>query len=201
MTEIPHRPTFSRQWLGRRFRLTENSITWGSYVINAPDLSVVGANQRDLMELAFREAESSDIASTFADLLHVYSPSSTESFYMEIDALFTYELARQHVSAYRRNGYVTDTYTAARAALWRSFENALSAIFKAAIPAHGLNEAEFVRYRQILHGSHLATFADEQKTYVVAFSQDLVLESIHYDCDWTCVWPKFTPPDYPNSGQ
>lgn len=189
MTETSRRPTFSRKWLGRRFKLDEDSITWGSYVITAPDLSVVGANQRDLLELTFREAEPGDIASTFADLLHVYSPSSTVNFYVEIDALFTFELARRHVSAHRRAGSVNDTYTAARAALWRSFENALSAVFKAAIPAHGLEEAAFVRYRQILHGSHLATFADEQKTYDVAFSPGLVLESIHCDCDWSCVWP------------
>jgi hypothetical protein len=192
MTKTPHRPIFSRQWLGRRFKLTEDSITWGRYVVTAPDLSAVGEKQRDLMKTAFREAEPNELANTFADLLHIFSPHSLGSLYLEIDALFTFELARPHVSAQGAAGYVTATYTAARVAMAQPFQNALSTVFKAAAPVHGLNDAAFVRYRQILHGSHLATFADDQNTYDVAFSPELVLECVHRDSDWSRVWPQNT---------
>jgi len=111
---------------------------------------------------------------------------------LEIDALFTFDLARQHVSVQGAAGYVTATYTAARVTMAQSLQNALSTVFKAAAPVHGLNDAAFVRYRQMLHESHLATFADDQDIYDVAFSPELVLESIHRDSDWSRVWPRNT---------
>lgn len=192
MTKLPHRPTFSRPWLGRRFKLSKYSIAWGRYVVTAPDLAAADAKQRDLMELAFREAEPSEVASAFADLLHIFNPRSLSSFYFEIDALFTFYFATQHVSAQGYAGYVTTTDSAARAAMWQSFQNALSAVFKAAAPVHGLNDAAFIRYRQLFHGLHLATFADDQNTYDVTFSPELVLKSIYRDADWSRLWPRNT---------
>lgn len=192
MTQLLHRPAFSGKWLGRQFKLTKDSITWGRYVVTTPDLTVVAAAERILMDSPFREAEPSEIADAFEKLLHLFNPISLNSFYLEIDALFTFDLAKQHVSAQARVGYVTEAYTAARDAMWQSFENALSAVFDAAKPVHGMNDAAFVRYRQMLHGSHLATFADDQRTYDVAFSPELVLESIRRDSDWSRVWSRDT---------
>jgi hypothetical protein len=192
MSKLPHRPAFSRPWLGRRFRLTEDSIAWGRYVVTDSGLAAVGVKQRDLLEFAFRKAEPSEVANAFADLLHLFNPRSLSSFYLEIDALFTFELAMRHVSAQGRTGYVTTAYAAARAAMWQCFEKALSVVFKAAAPVHGLNGAEFIRYRQMLHGSHLATFADDENTYDAAFSPELVLESIRRDSDSSRVWPRDT---------
>jgi hypothetical protein len=43
-----------------------------------------------------------------------------------------------------------------------------------------------------LHGMHLTTFADDQHTFDVAFTPDLVLATIHLDSDWSRIWPQST---------
>lgn len=190
MTAISNRPVFSKRWLGRPFILTDDSFVWGRYVVTDTGFPEVAKEERDLIEIGFREAEPHEIAKVFEHLLCLFNPSVLVNFLREIEALCTYDLAKRHVAAQARTGYATDAYNAARAAMAKAFEGALSSVFEAAKPAHGLNDATFVRYRQILHGSHLATFADDQQTYDVAFSPDLVLESIHLDSDYSRVWPK-----------
>jgi hypothetical protein len=192
MTVIFHRPVFSKRWLGRPFILIDDSLAWGRYVVTDTGFPEVAKEEHGLIESGFREAEPYEIAKVFEDLLCLFNPGALVNSLQEIEALCTYDLAKRHVAAQARTGYAPDAYNAARAAMAKAFEDALSSVFEAAKPVHGLNDATFVRYRQILHGSHLATFADDQQTYDVAFSPDLVLESVHLDSDWSRVWPPTT---------
>ena len=94
------------------------------------------------------------------------------------------------MKALLRDGCAPDDYFRAGAAKVDAFDQALAAVFESSIPLHGLSSLTYVRYRQKLHGMHLTTFADDQHTYDVAFTPDLVLASIHLDSDWSRLWPQ-----------
>lgn len=79
---------------------------------------------------------------------------------------------------------------AAREELARAFETALAAVFAEAQPQHGL-DAKYVRYRQPLHGVHVAEFrGTDGEVYDVAYLPDLRLEAITRVRDWHRIWER-----------
>ena len=149
-------------------------------------------SKRRQLECIIKQTEPALLASVFEHLIHVYCPSSFPDFLRETQALATYHYAKEHMKALLRDGCAPDDYYRASAATVGAFDEALSAVFESSIPLHGLNRLTYVRYRQKLHGMHLTTFSDDGHTYDVAFTRDLVLESIHLDSDWSRIWPQST---------
>jgi len=186
------RPTYSPPWLGRPFILTENSLAWGRYIIMDFTLTEANKSTRCHLERVIKHTELALLASTFEHLLHVYCPSSVTDFVREIQALATYHYAKEHMKALLREGCTSDDYYRASIAVVGAFDEALSAVFESSLPLHGLSRLTYVQYRQKLHGMHLTTFSDGEHTYDVAFTRDLVLESIQLDSDWRCIWPQST---------
>jgi hypothetical protein len=82
--------------------------------------------------------------------------------------------------------------TTAREELARAFELALSMVFEEAQPQHGL-DARYVRYRQILHGVHIAEFSDGTEMYDAAFDPDLRLECVTRVRDGEQIWMRPVP--------
>lgn len=185
-------PVYSPPWLGRPFILTEDSLVWGRYVITDSSMAGATKTKRCQLESVIKQTEPALLATAFEHLLHVYCSRSVPDFLREIQALATYHYAKEHLAALLRDGCAPDDYYRASAATVGAFDEALSAVFQSSIPIHGLNTLKYVRYRQKLHGMHLVTFTDDEHTYDVAFTRELVLESIHLDSDWSLVWPKLT---------
>lgn len=148
--------------------------------------------KRRYLESVIKRTEPPLLASAFEHLLHVYCPSAFSDFLREIQALATHHYAKEHLKALLRNGCAPDDYFRARIATVGSFDEAIAAVFESSIPLHGLSGLTYVRYRQKLHGMHLTTFADDQHTFDVAFTPDLVLASIHLDSDSSRIWPRST---------
>ena len=96
------------------------------------------------------------------------------------------------MKALLRAGCSSNEYYRASIAVVGAFDEVLSVVFESSIPLHGLSGLTYVRYCQKLHGMHLTTFTDDQHTYDVAFTSDLVLASIRLDGDWNPIWPQFT---------
>jgi hypothetical protein len=186
------RRTYSPPWLGRPFTLTEDSLVWGRYVITDSTMAEANKSKRRYFESVIEQTEPARLASAFEHLLLVYCPSSFSDFLREIQALATYHYAKEHLNVLLRNGCAPDDYFRAGAAKVDAFDQALAAVFESSIPLHGLGSLTYVRYRQRLHGMHLTTFADDQNTYDVAFTSDLVLASILLDSDWSRIWPQPT---------
>jgi len=185
-------PVYSPPWLGRPFILTEDSLVWGRYVIKDASMAEATETERRHLESVIKQTEPALLASAFENSLHIYCPSSLPDFLREIQALATYHYAKEHLAALLRGGCAPDDYYRASAATVGAFDEALAAVFESSIPLHGLSSLTYVRYRQKLHGMHLTTFADDQHTYDVAFTSDLVLASIRVDNDWTRIWPQTT---------
>lgn len=192
MIEKRIRPMYSPPWLGRPFTLTEDSLVWGRYFITDSTMAKANKSKRRHLESVIKQTEPALLSSAFEHLLHVYCPSSFPDFLREIQALATYYYAKEHLKALLRDGCAPDDYFRARIASVGSFDEAIAAVFESSIPLHGLSGLTYVRYRQKLHGMHLTTFADDQHTFDVAFTPDLVLASIHLDSDWTRIWPQST---------
>lgn len=186
------RPMYSPPWLGRPFSLTEDSLVWGRYVITDSTMAEENKSKRRYLESVIKRTEPALLASAFEHLLHVYCPSSFPDFLREIQALATHHYAKEHLKALLRNGCAPDDYFRARIATVGSFDEAIAAVFESSIPLHGLSGLTYVRYRQKLHGMHLTTFADDQHTFDVAFTSDLVLASIRLESDWRRIWPQST---------
>jgi hypothetical protein len=179
---------YSQPWLSRRFVLTDCSLSWGRYSVADDSIGKCLIDDFEELNAGFRELHPGRLAKIFEDLIHVYIPQSLPSFLLEIDALANLEYAKSHHSALTRMEYSPDTYTAARAAVASTFEAALAAVFKAALPLHGLENLSLVRYRQMLHGVHLADFADDNTTYQVAFTANLILQCVDDVNTWRRIW-------------
>jgi len=186
------RPTYSPAWLGRPFTLTEDSLSWWSYVITDSTMAEASKSKRRYLESVIKQTEPALLASAFEHLIHVYCPSSFPDFLREMQALATHHYAKEHLKALLRNGCAPDDYFRARIATVGSFDEAIEAVFESSIPLHGLSGLTYVRYCQKLHGMHLTTFADDQHAYDVAFTSDLVLASIRVESDWRRIWPQST---------
>ncbi|HJW55109.1 MAG TPA: hypothetical protein VJ577_07545 [Burkholderiaceae bacterium] len=182
-------PVYSPPWLGRPFILTQDSLVWGRYAIKDSSMAETTETERRHLESVIKQTEPALLATAFEHLLHIYYPSSFPDFLREIQALATYHSAKEHLTALLRAGCAPDDYFRAGAAKVYAFDQALAAVFESAIPLHGLSSLTYVRYRQKLHGVHLTTFANDQHTYDVAFTSDLVLASIRFDSDWSRIWP------------
>lgn len=189
---IDFRPTYSQPWLGRSFILDEKSIAWGRYEITDSTIAAATIKMRHYLELLVKQTQPAQLAFAFENLIHIYCPGNLPDFLRETQALATYYYAKEHRKALLRGGCTPDDYYRASAAMVGAFDEALSAVFESSIPLHGLGTLTYVRYRQKLHGMHLTTFSDDEHTYDVAFTRDLVLASIHLDSDWSCIWPKST---------
>jgi hypothetical protein len=183
---------YSQLWLGRPFILSKDSIEWGRYAIADSTLAATSNEKRRKLEAIIKLADPSLLAIAFEHLIHVYCPSSFPDFLREIQSLATYHYAKECRRSLLREGCTPDDYYRANIAVVSSFDNALLAVFESAIPLHGLNNLKYVRYRQRLHGMHLASFTDNQQTYDVAFTRELVLESVYRDSDWSRIWTRFT---------
>jgi hypothetical protein len=183
---------YSPPWLGRPFALTEDSLVWGRYVITDFTMAKTDKSKRRYLESVIKQTEPTLLASTFEHLLNVYCPSSFPDFLREIQALATHHDAKEHLKALLRNGCAPDDYFRARIATVGSFDEAIGAVFESSIPLHRLSGLTYARYCQKLHGMHLTTFADDQHTYDVAFTSDLVLASIRLEGDWRRIWPEYT---------
>lgn len=192
MVSKEFRPEYSQLWLGRPFVLGEESIAWGRYVVTDSTLAAANNETRNHLAAVIIKTDPGQLASAFEHLIHVHCPNSFPDFLREIQALATYHYAREHRSALLRDSCTPDDYYRANIAVVSAFDDALSAVFQSSIPLHGLDILKYVRYRQKLHGMHLVTFADDVHTYDVAFTRELVLESIRRDSDWSLMWPKFT---------
>jgi len=192
MITKPIHPIHSAPWLGRQFTLSEDSLAWGRYVITDSTLADANKSKRRYLESHIKQTEPALLATAFEHLLHAYCPRSVPDFLREIQALATYHYAKEHLAALLRGGCAPDDYYRASAVLVGAFDEALAAVFKSSTTLHGLSSLSYVRYRQKLHGMHLATFTDDEHTYDVAFTRGLVLESIYLDSDWSRIWPKFT---------
>lgn len=188
MASITRSSVYSKPWLDRPFVLTSESSGWGRYEIPGASYLELPSEEQDAMRTNIRDADPSVVATEFEQLLRLYEPENFEGFLFEKQALSTYHGAKEQVKARARISSTREYFDSGRAAMASAFAAALSAVFTAAKPLHGLN-AGFVRYRQVLHGMHLATFADESETYDAAFTPDLVLECIDRDRDWSRVWP------------
>lgn len=181
-------PEYSQPWLGRPFVLGDKSIAWGRYVIKDPTLATATDEKRSHLKLIIKEADPGEFASAFEHLIHVYCPGSFRDFLREIQSLATYHYAKEHMKALLRHGCAPEDYYRANIAIVGAFDEALSAVFESSIPLHGLSRLNYVQYRQRLHGMHLATFADDEQTYEVAFTRDLVLASIQRESAWERIW-------------
>ncbi|MCS0590709.1 hypothetical protein ACFQ09_07045 [Massilia norwichensis] len=186
------RPIYSSPWLGRSFKLTENSLAWGRYVITDSALVAADKEKGSYCAFSIKEADPAQLGLVFEHLIHVYCPNSFPDFLRETQALATYCYAREHMRALLSGGCAPDDYYRASIAIVGAFDEALSAVFESSIPLHGLNRVTYIRYRQKLHGMHLTIFSDDQQTYDVAFTSDLVLASIRLADDWNPIWPQFT---------
>jgi hypothetical protein len=186
------RPEYSQLWLGRPFVLGHDSITWGRYVVIDSTLAAVTNEQRNHLAAIIRQADAGQLAFAFEHLIHVYCPGSLPDFLREIQGLATYHYAKEHRSALLRDGCTPDDYYRANIAVVSAFDDALSVVFQSSIPLHGLGILKYYRYRQKLHGMHLVAFTDDEHTYDVAFTRELVLESIRLNSDWSLIWPKPT---------
>lgn len=185
-------PINSPHWLGRPFTLTQDSLVRGRYSITDATLAEAEKGKRRNLESVIKRGDPAQLASEFVNLLHIYCPTSFADFLREIQALATYHYATEHLKTLLRDGCAPDDYYQATAATVGVFDEALAAVFESSIPIHGLSSQNYVRYRQKLHGMHLTTFADDQHTYDVAFTSDLVLASICLDSDWSRLWPQPT---------
>lgn len=183
------RPINSSQWLGRPFTLTEYSLVWGRYAITDATPAEAEKGKRRYLESVIKQGDPAQLAFEFENLLHIYCPTSFVDFLREIQALATYQYASEHLKALLRDGCAPNDYYLATAATAGAFDQALAAVFESSIPLHGLSSLTYVRYRQKLHGMHFATFADDQHIYDVVFTRGLVLSSIHFDSDWSRIWP------------
>lgn len=186
------RPMYSSPWLGRPFKLTEASLAWGRYVINDSALAAADKKKWSYFVSSIKEADPAQLALAFGNLIQVCCPCSFADFLRETQALAMYFYAKDNMRELLRGGCAPDDYYRASIAVVGAFDEVLSAVFESSIPLHGLNGLTYVRYRQKLHGMHLTTFTDEQHTYDVAFTSDLVLTSIRLDDDWNRIWPQFT---------
>lgn len=190
MNPLSAHPTFSAQWLGRPFVLKDTSISWGRYVVLiTSDLSDLQCKALDTVREIVREGNPGQIAEAFEHLLTVAAPNDLSHYLLEMQALATYFYAKGHVDALRRPEFSREESEQGRSALAAAFQAALAAVFQAALPLHGLATVRFVRYRQILHGVHLANFADDNESYEAAFTPHLVLECISKDSDLSRIWP------------
>lgn len=181
---------YSKPWLGRRFVLTEDSITWGRYEVAGSGIRELSGGKHDVTRTSVRDADPGEIAAAFERLLGMYQPDALHCFLIEMQAMVTYHDAKEHVKTLAHTARTRADYDKVRAAMASAFEAALSVVFEAAKPIHGLAGASFVCYRQLLHGMHLAAFTDGNEMYEVAFRPDLVLECISKDSDYSCVWPR-----------
>lgn len=186
------RPEYSQLWLGRPFILGEESIAWGRYAVTDSTLAAATNETRNHLAAIIRQADTRQLASAFEHLIHIYCPGSFPDFLREIQALATYYYAKEHRSALLRDGCTPDDYYRTNIAVVSTFDDALSAVFQSSIPLHRLDILKYYRYRQKLHGMHLVTFTDDEHTYDVAFTRELVLESIRLDSDRSLIWPKPT---------
>lgn len=182
------RPSYSKPWFGRRFIIDNCALRWGRYEIANVDFAKIFSTDMLDMRAKIRDIEPDKIAIVFEDLIHTYIPSTLPSYLLEVDALATLEFAKLHPSAVKAQTCM-DTYMSARAAIAAAFEAALAAVFQAALPLHELDGLSFVRYRQMLHGMHLADFTGNNLMYQVAFTPDLILECVDKVSTWERVWP------------
>jgi len=114
----------------------------------------------------------SKIAIVFENLIHIYIPNALPSYLLEVDSLATLDFAKLHLSAVKAQNCM-DTYVSARAAAAAAFEADLEAVFRATRTLYELDGLNLIRYRQMLHGMHLADFAGNNLLYQVAFAPDL----------------------------
>lgn len=180
--------TYSKPWLGRPFVLAESSLSWGRYTVELSSDSRDPAAHSTLGQI-LRGGALVKSADVFKNMLNVSMPDDLPNYLLEVHALAKYYTAKQHVKALVGAQFTRLHYEQGREAMAAAFQGALSAVFEAALPLHGLATARFARYRQVLHGSHLATFSDAGQSYDAAFTPDLVLECITRDSDGVRVWP------------
>lgn len=136
----------------------------------------------------FSQIEPQELAGTFEDLIHIYIPEALPNYLLEVGALATLGYSRAHLAALRAPGCSIDDFFSARAAVTSSFNAALTAVFQASLPLHNITDSALVRYRQMLHGMHLADFSRDDVTYQAAFSHDLNLERIDEVSTLKRVW-------------
>lgn len=189
IVEKKFHPEYSQPWLGRPFVLGEDFIAWGRYAIT---LAAVNSKKWSYLKFGVKQTDPGQLASAFEHLIHVYCPDSFPDFLREIQALAAYHHAKENMKTLLRNGCAPQDYYRASIATVGAFDEALWAVFKSSIPLHGLSKLTYVRYRQKLHGMHLTIFSDDEHTYDVAFTRDLVLASIQLDSDWSRIWPQST---------
>lgn len=182
---------YSQPWLGRPFIFSEKSIAWGRYIITDSNLAAAADKKSSHLKFTIKQAAPEQLGIIFENLLHISCPESLPDFRREIQALATYHYALDHRRALLRKGCTSEDYYRANIAVVSAFDNALSAVFESSTTLHGLNHLKYIRYRQKLHGVHLATFANYEHAYDVAFTRELVLDSIHRDSDWSRTWPSF----------
>ena len=181
-------PVYSPPWLGRPFILTEDSLLWGRHAITDSSIAEANNTKRRHLESIIKQTEPALLATAFDHLLHVYCSRRFPDFLSEIQALAKYHYAKKNLAALLRGRCAHDDYYWASAATGASFDEALAAVFESPIPLHGLSSLTYVQYCQKLHGMHLTTFANDQHTYDVAFTSDLVLASNRVDNDWRRIW-------------
>lgn len=178
-------PLSSELWLGRPFVFASgNSLSWGRYVVSCPDAPQLSEEAIK----AFHDVNPKKIAYAFERLLPLLEPNTLKDFLAESEALTTYELAKGHLKALLQNGCWPNEYYAARASVSQCFEKALLIIYKTATPVYNLPIADTLKYRQKLHGMHLAKVSSGTTTIEVAFSQYLILEHVE-DNDGKRLWP------------
>lgn len=193
MRILTQRPVYSKRWLGRPFILSENGLTWGRYSITDLDFRNSCKDEWDSVATALLETDPEQIATGFEVLLIQFMRFAHRDYLAEIAALYTYDLSKRHLAALKRVDCEPREYLDARAIVAANFEATLLTIFNSAAQVHGLGKANAVRYCQILHGMHDVTVFIRETTCHVAFTPDLILESIA-DKDDSRLWPPYRPP-------
>lgn len=188
MIGVPLEPVYSRQWCGRRFRLAEGSLRWGRYEIVDEKIGQNWAEFMPGLQAEFGQLDPGRLAATFENLIHIYIPEVLPTYLFETDALATLEYSRAHLAALEAPNCRVDELLLGRVAVASSFRRALTVVFEAAKPLHGLTDCVLVKYRRARHGMHVAELFQSNVVYQAAFSPDLVLECIDEVGNMSRVW-------------
>lgn len=179
--------TYSKLWSGRRFRLSQNTISWGRFSVEDSHYSELSEDARSQARRRFREVNPQLIADAFEHLLRLQKPESLNSFTSEMHVLAAYEFSKHSLASApgRKDSALEDK---PNNLISESLNAALVAVIQSARAIQD-DQLEFISYAPTLASPYSAVFRSRDGYYNAVFDSELVLKSVHQRNEECQVWP------------
>lgn len=176
----------SKPWYGRRFRLTQNVLTWGRFSVEDSQYSKLSDDTKGTARQRFQEVNPQLIADAFEHLLCLQKPESLSSFYAEMHVLASYEFSKEALACAPKDS--PGCYRSALTSIASALNAALTAVVQSARAVHA-EGLELVEYAPTLATPYAAVFRNQNTYYDAVFDSELVLKSVYQRTEARRIWP------------